>query len=129
LEQFCINYANEKLHQQFNHHMFKAEQEEYKKEGIEWKDVNYKDNIMTISLIEKHPGGIITLLDEVWPLLSWFVFVFVFFVFVVGVVVVVLLLLLFCCCCFFVVVVIVVVVVVFVVFVFAVAARIRIVFC
>ena len=63
-EQFCINYANEKLQQHFNHHMFKLEQQEYSKEKIKWDHINYEDNQVCIDLIEKTPIGVISLLDE-----------------------------------------------------------------
>jgi len=62
-EQFCINYANEKLQQQFNCHVFKLEQEEYIKEGIEWKMIDFYDNQPCIDLIESKLG-ILDLLDE-----------------------------------------------------------------
>ena len=62
-EQFCINYANEKLQQQFNHHVFKLEQEEYVREKIVWNFIDYYDNQPCIDLIEK-PLGIFDLLDE-----------------------------------------------------------------
>ncbi|XP_067139175.1 unconventional myosin-Va-like isoform X3 [Centruroides vittatus] len=62
-EQFCINYANEKLQQQFNLHVFKLEQEEYVKEKIEWKFIDFYDNQPCIDLIESKLG-ILDLLDE-----------------------------------------------------------------
>uniref|UniRef100_A0A8C3EIQ6 Myosin VB n=2 Tax=Corvus moneduloides TaxID=1196302 RepID=A0A8C3EIQ6_CORMO len=62
-EQFCINYANEKLQQQFNSHVFKLEQEEYMKEEIPWTLIDFYDNQPCIDLIEAKLG-ILDLLDE-----------------------------------------------------------------
>ncbi|XP_019453131.1 PREDICTED: myosin-9-like isoform X1 [Lupinus angustifolius] len=63
-EQFCINFTNEKLQQHFNQHVFKMEQEQYTKEGINWSYLEFVDNQDVLDLIEKKPGGIIALLDE-----------------------------------------------------------------
>jgi myosin V len=62
-EQFCINYANEKLQQEFNQHVFKLEQEEYVREQIDWTFIDFSDNQPCIDLIEGKMG-ILSLLDE-----------------------------------------------------------------
>ncbi|MDI1492427.1 MAG: Myosin type-2 heavy chain 1 [Ramalina farinacea] len=62
-EQFCINYANEKLQQEFNQHVFKLEQEEYLREEIDWTFIDFSDNQPCIDLIEAKLG-VLALLDE-----------------------------------------------------------------
>jgi myosin-5 len=44
-EQLCINYANERLQQQFTRHLFTLEQLEYEAEGIDWTKVGTSTNI------------------------------------------------------------------------------------
>ncbi|KJE96920.1 myosin 10 [Capsaspora owczarzaki ATCC 30864] len=62
-EQFCINYANEKLQMYFNQHIFSLEQAEYAKENINWSSIKWVDNQACIDMIERHLG-LLDLLDE-----------------------------------------------------------------
>eukprot|EP00854_Cymbomonas_tetramitiformis_P001340 gene1340-1938_t len=63
-EQLCINYANERLQQLFNQHLFKLEQDEYTAEGIDWTQVEFEDNQICLDLLEARPRGLLSLLDE-----------------------------------------------------------------
>ncbi|XP_031335127.1 unconventional myosin-IXa-like isoform X2 [Photinus pyralis] len=63
-EQLCINYANEHLQYYFNQHVFKYEQEEYKREGIRWNNIDFMDNTGCLQLIEGKPNGVLCILDD-----------------------------------------------------------------
>ena len=64
LEQLCINFANEQLQYYFNQYIFHLEQEEYLKEKIDWKTIEFRDNQPCIDLISKFPIGLLHILDD-----------------------------------------------------------------
>jgi myosin heavy subunit len=49
-EQLCINYTNEMLQQIFNQYVFKSEQQEYEKENLNWKHIDYVQNDSIVEL-------------------------------------------------------------------------------
>ncbi|XP_075237510.1 unconventional myosin ID [Lycorma delicatula] len=63
-EQFCINYCNEKLQQLFIELVLKQEQEEYKREGIEWQNVEFFNNQIICDLVERQHQGVFAIMDE-----------------------------------------------------------------
>lgn len=63
-EQFCINYCNEKLQQLFIELVLKQEQEEYRREGIEWTNIDFFNNQIICDLVEAPHKGIMAILDE-----------------------------------------------------------------
>ena len=46
IEQLCINFANEKLQQLFNRHVFDDEEKAYKAEGIPTSAIPHGDNTL-----------------------------------------------------------------------------------
>ena len=56
-EQLLINYANEKLQNHFNRHIFHIEQLEYESEGIDWSYITFNDNQQCVELIDGKPEG------------------------------------------------------------------------
>uniref|UniRef100_K3X800 Myosin motor domain-containing protein n=1 Tax=Globisporangium ultimum (strain ATCC 200006 / CBS 805.95 / DAOM BR144) TaxID=431595 RepID=K3X800_GLOUD len=62
-EQFCINFANEKLQQKFTLDVFKTVQEEYQQEEIQWEFITYRDNQDMLDLLE-NSMGLMALLNE-----------------------------------------------------------------
>ncbi|CAI5713449.1 unnamed protein product [Peronospora effusa] len=62
-EQFCINYANEKLQQKFVQDVLKTVQIEYEEENISWSHILFADNQDVLNLIEGRLG-VISFLNE-----------------------------------------------------------------
>ncbi|ETO11692.1 hypothetical protein RFI_25684, partial [Reticulomyxa filosa] len=63
LEQFCINFANEKLQEFFNYHIICSEQEEYMQESLLWRPLQIPSNHLYIEMVEDQAKGFFVLLD------------------------------------------------------------------
>lgn len=63
-EQLLINTTNELLQTLFNNTVFKAESEEYIREGIMWDETTFPDNTDTMALLERKPLGLLPYLDS-----------------------------------------------------------------
>ncbi|XP_056315904.1 unconventional myosin-VIIa isoform X1 [Danio aesculapii] len=63
-EQLCINFANEQLQQFFVKHVFKLEQQEYAREDIVWKNIEFNDNQSTLDVLAIKSLNILALIDE-----------------------------------------------------------------
>lgn len=63
-EQLCINFANEQLQQFFVKHVFKLEQQEYARENIVWKNIDFGDNQFTLDVLAIKSLNILSLIDE-----------------------------------------------------------------
>ena len=61
----CVStIANEALQQQFNLFVFKTEQEEYRREGIQWEFIDFPDNQDVIDLVDQKRIGILSILTD-----------------------------------------------------------------
>jgi myosin-5 len=67
LEQFCINYTNEKLQNLYIYYVFQAERVIFEEEGLAgFLDmIKFVDNIPIIELLDKKPSGIYLILNSV----------------------------------------------------------------
>ena len=63
-EQLLINYANEKLQLQLNHHIFVVELEFYMIQGITFPKIDYASNQSVLDLLEDRTKGLLSLLDD-----------------------------------------------------------------
>merc|ERR1712020_725286 len=64
LEQFCINFTNEKLQNYFNKNIIESEQEEYLRESIVWTEIEVPNSQPMIDLVEDAKNGMFCILDS-----------------------------------------------------------------
>ncbi|ORY02427.1 hypothetical protein K493DRAFT_312084 [Basidiobolus meristosporus CBS 931.73] len=62
--QFCVNFANERIHNFLNHQIFELNNIDYEDQGIAVPNIAYFDNSSCIDLIMKPKTGLISIMDN-----------------------------------------------------------------
>jgi myosin heavy subunit len=68
-EQFCINYANEKLQQLFVNCFFRQEEDLYAIEGVAFSSIHYTDDGAALELLEEPSTSIIASLSDEYKMM------------------------------------------------------------
>ena len=63
-EQLCINFTNERLQAHFMDSLVKLRIEEYNREGIDSKAIDFPDNAAQIALLDHKSRGVFAMLDD-----------------------------------------------------------------
>lgn len=66
LDQFCVNFANERLHRWVLESVFQKQKQEFGDEGIDRlsPDIPFFDNADCIRLLTNQPGGLVHIMDD-----------------------------------------------------------------
>ena len=64
-DQFYMNYLQEKINILIFNNFIKKELDEFSSEGMDLKDIKFKENKLLLELFEKQASGIFGLLDEI----------------------------------------------------------------
>ncbi|KAJ6586612.1 glycosyltransferase family 2 protein [Mycena sp. CBHHK59/15] len=68
LDQFCVNFANERLHSWTQHRLFESHVAEYTTEGLIPRfvpaGIPYFDNAECLRLLQNRPGGLLHIMDD-----------------------------------------------------------------
>ncbi|RIB29616.1 glycosyltransferase family 2 protein [Gigaspora rosea] len=64
LDQFCVNFANEKIFNFTLNQIFEARKDEFQSEGINYSDLTYLDNNECLRMISKPSTGLISIMSD-----------------------------------------------------------------
>jgi chitin synthase len=64
LDQFCLNYANERLQSYVLNYIFETHTSDYRQDGLEYPNISYNDIKRTVEMMDQHRHGVIDVVNN-----------------------------------------------------------------